>query len=72
MLDPYVDYPKTIVPNPSHQGGAQNQADKFLSNRDIWDPQKSTFQANLFNKMCSIVTVYGWKIVCGFAGVILI
>ena len=30
MLDPYGDYPKTTVPNPSHQGGAQNQADKFL------------------------------------------
>ena len=45
MLGTYMGYPKFMVPKPSHQGGVQDQADKFLYNRVIWDPQKSTFQA---------------------------
>ena len=44
MLGTYMEYPKIMVPKPSHQGGVLDQANKFQYNRVIWDPQKSTFQ----------------------------
>ena len=47
MIDTYGGYLKTSVPKSQRQGGARDQAVKFLLNRVIWDPQRSIYQPKL-------------------------
>ena len=54
MIGTYSGYLKTMVTNPSGQGLARDQADKFVYYRGIWDPPETNISAkvmeqNVFN-----------------------
>ena len=66
MIGTYSGYLKTTVPKSSRQGWARDQADKFLVNWAIRDPQGSTSQPKLWNKICSMVIAHGKKVLTVF------
>ena len=38
---------------------ARIRPNRYLWNQPIWEPLKSTFEAKLWNKICSMVTMHG-------------